>query len=36
LPLGAAQVATVAADGASAAFLTALPTLMPEASCVSG
>ncbi|RBC86155.1 type III secretion protein HrpB4, partial [Xanthomonas oryzae pv. oryzae] len=24
------------ADGASAAFLTALPTLMPEASCVSG
>ncbi|QBG90756.1 type III secretion protein HrpB4 [Xanthomonas oryzae] len=36
LPLGAAHVANVAADGASAAFLTALPTLMPEASCVSG
>ncbi|MCF5939225.1 type III secretion protein HrpB4, partial [Xanthomonas perforans] len=36
LPLGAAQVATVAADGASDAFLTALPTLIPEASCVCG
>ncbi|WP_017171183.1 type III secretion protein HrpB4, partial [Xanthomonas phaseoli] len=36
LPLDAAQVATVAADGASDAFLSALPTLMPEASCVCG
>ncbi|KFA38725.1 serine kinase, partial [Xanthomonas vasicola pv. musacearum NCPPB 4384] len=36
LPLGAAQIAPVAADGASDAFLSALPTLMPEALCVSG
>lgn len=36
LPLGAAQVAPIQADGASDAFLSALPTFMPEASCVSG
>ncbi|NIJ83188.1 type III secretion system HrpB4-like protein [Xanthomonas arboricola] len=36
LPLGAARVAPVAADGASDAFLQALPTLLPELSCVCG
>lgn len=36
LPLGATQVAPVRADGASDAFLSALPTFIPEASCVFG
>ncbi|WP_126944926.1 type III secretion protein HrpB4 [Xanthomonas sp. BRIP62409] len=36
LPLGAAQVAPIAADGASDAFLQALPTLLPELPCVCG
>ncbi|MCC4605756.1 type III secretion protein HrpB4 [Xanthomonas campestris pv. badrii] len=36
LPLGAAQVAPVAADGQSAAFLQALPALLPELPCVCG
>ncbi|MCL1527267.1 type III secretion protein HrpB4 [Xanthomonas nasturtii] len=36
LPLGAAQVAPVAADGESTAFLHALPTLLPEPPCVCG
>ncbi|CAE1133179.1 type III secretion protein HrpB4 [Xanthomonas euroxanthea] len=36
LPLGAAQVAPIAADGASDAFLQALPTLLPELPCACG
>ncbi|MCM5644640.1 type III secretion protein HrpB4, partial [Xanthomonas hortorum pv. pelargonii] len=36
LPLGAAKVAPIAADGASDAFLQALPTLLPELPCVFG
>ncbi|WAH64948.1 type III secretion protein HrpB4 [Xanthomonas hortorum] len=36
LPLGAARVAPIAADGASDAFLQALPTLLPELPCVFG
>ncbi|MCC4615493.1 type III secretion protein HrpB4 [Xanthomonas campestris pv. asclepiadis] len=36
LPLGAAQVAPIATDGASDAFLQALPTLLPELPCVCG
>ncbi|MFC7520534.1 type III secretion protein HrpB4 [Xanthomonas populi] len=36
LPLGAAHVAPIAADGASDAFLQALPTLLPELPCVCG
>ncbi|MEA9806897.1 type III secretion protein HrpB4 [Xanthomonas campestris pv. campestris] len=36
LPLGAARVVPIAADGASDAFLRALPTLLPELPCVFG
>ena len=36
LPLGAARVAPIAADGASDAFLHALPNLLPELSCAFG
>ncbi|WP_372392875.1 type III secretion protein HrpB4 [Xanthomonas sp. NCPPB 3582] len=36
LPLGAAQMAPVAADGESDAFLQALPTLLPELPCICG
>ncbi|MCC4620093.1 type III secretion protein HrpB4 [Xanthomonas cassavae CFBP 4642] len=36
LPLDAAQVAPVVADGASDAFLQALPSLLPELSCICG
>ncbi|MCC4632085.1 type III secretion protein HrpB4 [Xanthomonas dyei] len=36
LPLDAAHVAPIAADGVSDAFLQALPTLLPELPCVYG
>lgn len=36
LPLRAAQVPPVVADGASVAFLEVLPDLMPELSCACG